>query len=255
VKIDALFKQIQIWHGSQPWGDVLDAGTGEHSLRWLAGLPTDSLTAITASSQRSEQLDEQFKNILREQDCILNGNWLNQLFLQKKTYDTVVADYLLGAVEGFSPYFQEDLFRRLRRHCRTRLYIVGQEPFPQKPQSKGGALVMKISRLRDACILLAGHNCYREYPKSWALQNLQRNGYRIEHSQSKSIVIGKEYMLRQLNVCQNKLSFFSDRIVAREMLRHITNTKEEVSEFIEKKGIFSFGSDYVICAEPQERLP
>jgi hypothetical protein len=247
--VDALFNQIEAWKGEKQWKTVLDAGTGEHSLRWLFGIPSESLTAITASSQRAIQLNELFKEKLRSQDCILHGNWLNQYFLQNRTYDIVLADYLLGAIEGFAPYFQEHLFSRLRKHCKKTLFIIGQEPFPENSNNEGGQLVVQISRLRDACILLAGHRCYREYPKTWVINNLHRNGFKIVRHNSIPIRIGKQYMHRQLNVCQNKLTFFSDRSVAREMLFHIETLKQKVILYDNTNGKFSFGQDYVIEAD------
>ena len=245
---DALFIQLEAWHGKQPWGTVLDAGTGEHSLRWLLGLPTDSVTAITASSQRRHHLTTRFQKELREQDFILKGNWLNQLFLADTTFDVVLADYLLGAVEGFAPYFQSSLFSRLSRHCRDTLYIVGQEPFPQNPATLQGKLVRDIHQLRDACILLAGHNCYREYPRYWVINNLKSSGFTIHQQKTFPICIDEHYLNRQLQVCENKLPFFKNKMIAREMLFHIKEQKHQVSNLLGKQGSFLFGEDYAIQA-------
>ena len=44
--MDALFQQIETWY-NKPFGSVLDAGTGEHSLQWLLSNQTQSITAIT----------------------------------------------------------------------------------------------------------------------------------------------------------------------------------------------------------------
>ena len=248
MKADALFTQLETWHGKRDWGTVLDAGTGEHSLRWLLSLPTASVTAITAASQRREHLMMLFQKELREHDVVLNGNWLNQLFLTNSTYDVVIADYLLGAVEGFAPYFQNALFSRLHRHCRKDLYVVGQEPFPQYPATSQGKLVQEIHRLRDSCILLAGHNCYREYPRSWVISNLESSGFIVHKQKSFPIRIDKYYLQRQLQVCENKLPFFKNKMVAREMLFYITEIKQRVSDLLREQGTFLFGEDYAIQA-------
>ena len=42
-RVDALFQWIERVNGPT-WGHVLDAGTGAHSLSWLATLPAASLT-------------------------------------------------------------------------------------------------------------------------------------------------------------------------------------------------------------------
>jgi hypothetical protein len=44
----------------------------------------------------------------------------------------VIADYLVGAIDGFAPYTQEQTFKRLKRHMKSgaRLYIIGMQPIP-----------------------------------------------------------------------------------------------------------------------------
>ena len=51
-----------------------------------------------------------------------------------------------------------------KRHIKDKMYIIGLEPYPDVTDSKGGQLILELSRLRDACILLAKHRPYREYP-------------------------------------------------------------------------------------------
>ena len=47
---DPLFRRIEDVHEDlrKPYGRILDAGTGGHSLKWLATLPTDAVDCITA---------------------------------------------------------------------------------------------------------------------------------------------------------------------------------------------------------------
>lgn len=94
-------------------------------------------------------------------------------------YDTILADYLIGAMDGFSPYEQDLMIPRLARYLKPGglLHIVGMEPVPD--YSDGGDsdgdineqiienLIGEVRRVRDACILLAGDRPYREYPLSW----------------------------------------------------------------------------------------
>lgn len=42
----------------------------------------------------------------RPQDRLLLGNWADSDFMVNERFDTVIADYLLGAVDGFVPYWQ-----------------------------------------------------------------------------------------------------------------------------------------------------
>jgi hypothetical protein len=67
-------------------------------------------------------------------------------------------DYYYRAMDGFSPYFQDLMFSRLSKHLHPkhgRLYIVGLNPIPDRVDGVANILC-EITRLRDACILLAG---------------------------------------------------------------------------------------------------
>lgn len=39
-------------------------------------------------------------------DEIVVGNWRDEQFLEGRVFDTVLADYLVGAIDGFAPYYQ-----------------------------------------------------------------------------------------------------------------------------------------------------
>lgn len=109
---DILFKTIERFHGTKAWGKVLDAGTGVHSIKWIQGLPTTSWTAITADvNMRAQMLKEySVQTNIRPQDSIVVGNWMDSAFCENLgTYDTILADYLIGAVDGFSPYQQDEI--------------------------------------------------------------------------------------------------------------------------------------------------
>ncbi len=49
------------------------------------------------------------------------------------TYDVILADYLIGAVDGFSPYFQDIILDKLRHHLNPggRVYIVVRLTIPR----------------------------------------------------------------------------------------------------------------------------
>lgn len=83
----------------------------------------------------------------------LVANRLDQELLAGETYDVVLADYRLDAVEGFAPYWQDQLFRRLRPLIARRLYVLGLEPYvPHVPTDPGRRLVNEIGRLRDRAL-------------------------------------------------------------------------------------------------------
>jgi hypothetical protein len=247
--MDPLFQQIESWHGNKSWDDVLDAGTGKHSLHWILGQSTHSVTAITGAQQRKLELSSQFSHQLRESDNIIVGNWINPSLLVDQRFDIVIADYLLGAIEGFAPYFQSKLFARLKPHCKNMLYIIGQEPLPDA-FSKGGELISDLYRLRDACILLAGHRCYREYPLRWIQENLAQSGYQVLQSQEFPMSLGASFVGSQILVCQSKLRFIQNRSLAKEMSFHIESLKNTLLNYIKIHGSIPFGEDYVIQAKP-----
>ena len=52
--VDPLFRRIEEVHdeAAQPFGHILDAGTGGHSLKWLGTLPKDAVSSVTAVASR-----------------------------------------------------------------------------------------------------------------------------------------------------------------------------------------------------------
>ena len=181
---DVLFSQIERWQHElgAPYGTVLDAGTGDHSLKWLSQLrhaqPEAGVAGIVAVTADPNNLPR-LRGFMAKQagggaegDAVLVGNWFAKdtetqtaaappspppataaaaaaeggseqavadggdlagggegggggagggctaaasSLLAGQTFDVVVADYLLGAVECFAPYRQVQLFQRLRQ--------------------------------------------------------------------------------------------------------------------------------------------
>lgn len=246
---DRLFSTLEAWHGDRPWGRVLDAGTGRHSLRWILGLPTSGWTAVTGAPSRVAALTHEHRDHLRPSDRFVVGNWQQDDFLDGERFDVVLADYLLGAIDGFAPYFQDRLFARLRPLVGGRLYAVGLEPYGP-PTDTAGALVWEIARLRDACILLAGHRTYREYPRAWVERRLAEAGMVVVHAESVPIVYGERFIDGQLDVCLRKLPHFRDRAVAEAMRGQVEALRERARGVCRRRGGLHFGEDWLIAAEP-----
>ncbi|MFT5681089.1 MAG: hypothetical protein ACI8RZ_001995, partial [Myxococcota bacterium] len=248
---DSLFTTLEQLHGDLPWGSVLDAGTGKHSLGWICGLPTRQWTGITGDPHRQDRMKRDFTGRIRPEDRILAGNWTDPGLLAGETFDVVLADYLLGALDGFAPYFQSRLFARLRPHVGERLYLVGLAPYPDRASTPGGKMILEIARLRDSCILLAGHRCYREYPLSWVKRSLEASGFVVENSESMAIRYGARFINGQLDVCVRKLKYFSDQLMASAMRMHIESVRARALVLDElKTGGIRFGEDYVVSARP-----
>ena len=165
------FAYIEQEQAERPWGTFLDAGSGVHSLSWVSQLQTERWTAVTGAPRDAERMRTATGGVRRPQDQIILGNWAKADLLKGEVYDTVLADYLLGAVEGFAPYFQPYLFARLRPLTGKVLYLTGAEPYvpENEPSTRAGRIVWQIGRFRDACLLLSGELPYREYPSAWVV--------------------------------------------------------------------------------------
>ena len=103
---DLLFSVVEKFHSSctRGWGKFLDAGTGVSSLKWINTIPTESWTAITADQHMLNSIVSDPTIIKRDVDSLLIGNWMDEKFcLELGKFDTILADYLIGSVDGFSP--------------------------------------------------------------------------------------------------------------------------------------------------------
>lgn len=247
---DALFDRIAAWQGDRPWGHVLDAGTGLHSLRWILGLPTSRWTAVTGGASRQRELREHLGPHMRPVDRVLTGNWQDPALLEGERFDTVLADYLLGAIDGFAPYFQDRLFARLRPHVAGRLYAVGLAPYRDGEGGEAGALIRELAALRDACILLAGHRCYREYPLDWVLRSLEGAGYVVERAEAVPIVYRQRFIDGQLDVCLSKLPLLRDPALADALRGRVEELRGRAHEASRRFDGLRYGEDWIVAARP-----
>ena len=244
--MDTLFGAIQCRIRDDEWGSVLDAGTGEHSLQWLFSNrdKTTRIVAVTGDEAYAEKLIAKFQSKMRPQDRIIAGNWTSQELLKGETFDIVVVDYLIGALDGFSPYYQDQIIPRLIKTLgpHGQLHIVGMEPPPSFGATKEEELILEIFQARDACILLAGHRCYREYPLKWVLRQVKNNGLEIFFSASFTIKYTPSALERQLDVARRKLTLFSDASVARSMEAYLDKLSRKAASCSQ----ILFGADYVV---------
>lgn len=171
-------------NAGKKYGDVLDAGTGIYSLRWLAGLlyrhsdPKDplhmsSFVAVTADDNFRRDCQTKAEELgVSDWGSIVRGNWdvedgddenvQSMKLCEGQMFDTILADYLVGAVDHFSPFFQDKLFLRLSSHLKPGgiMHLTGLNPIPETVEGPGD-IFCRITKLRDACILLAGSRPYR----------------------------------------------------------------------------------------------
>ena len=259
-KGDVLFDCIETQQGDLPFGDVLDAGTGSHSLQWIAtlgqGKGMTSFTAITADTtmQRNVKREAQKLGVL-EGNHIIVGNWFGELQLPQSQYDTIIADYLVGAMDGFSPYRQDEIIPKLAHLLKPggRIYIVGLEPIPDRAEGPGN-VICKIRQVRDACILLAGHRCYREYPVEWIEKQVMRTqNLKLKQTDRFPILYQYSTILRQINVGRSKFSSFPTPALVSSM-KEVFDELDRQAFDSTVNGPIKFGFDYVVSVEKTEEL-
>ncbi len=249
--VSSLFRYIETLQGDQPWGRFLDAGTGVKSLQWISTLTTDAWTAITAAPGMVRDIRTAGRIDMRRQDRILLGNWADEGLLAGEAFDTVLVDYLVGAIEGFSPYWQDRVFHRLRPHVAGRLYLIGLEPYvPFDAETEAGKVIVEIGRLRDACLLLAGDRPYREFPADWVIRHLQQAGFRLIDVRQFPIRYRERFVDGQLDMCLRRLPRFPSEPLAASMRAEVERLREHAHDVLQRENGLPHGSDYVIAAEP-----
>jgi hypothetical protein len=113
-------------------------------------------------------------------------------------------------------------------------------------------LIVDITRLRDACILLAGHRCYREHPRSWVERELAAHGFKVLEAQQLPILYSEHSARRQLTVAKSKLKLFQDRSLAAAMELSIADLDRKLVAAVNAQAPdrrIKHGFDYVIAAE------
>jgi hypothetical protein len=274
ISDDALFACIeeqQLQHA--PFGRVLDAGSGSHSLRWLASLPTvTNVTAITADRAMCDTLLQQAnqKEVQTSSaDTSINvhcGTWFSsklQSILHEQHFDVVLADYLIGAMDGFGAQrCQQDLMiPQLAQHLQPgggRLYVVGLEPIVgsitynnNSEDDDTSTLIGRVCQTRDACILLAGHKCYREYPLEWIQRQVKAcPELKLIDSHKFPIVYRHATIAKQIAVGRSKLKLFQNEELASAMEKTLDRLEHEALQACEENGgSIQHGFDYVVTAE------
>jgi len=297
------------------FGNFLDAGTGSHSLRWIASIlhrerllatiaaknknddgegattaaplvSMESFTAITADENMRRRTSDEAESLgVLDRGNVIIGNWNSgvraddkggieftssssnnnnnnnangkqqpstKALLEGRTFDTILADYLVGAIDGFSPYFQDQIFHRLAPHLTPggKMYVIGLQPIPDSVAGDANVFC-KITKVRDACILLANHRCYREYPLDWIERHVQRAGLTVVETKKYPIRYDHATMVRQINVGRSKLKLFPSEGMAEEMGKVLDELEKESLEVTSRQesGRVTLGFDYVVVAE------
>ena len=88
---------------------------------------------------------------------IIMGNWEDDELCKGELFDTILVDYLVGALDFYAPYYQYDIFDRLERHLKPggRMYVIGMQPIKERGTDENN-IIARMKRIRDGIITLAG---------------------------------------------------------------------------------------------------
>lgn len=252
ARTPGLFRVIEELHGTRPWGAVLDAGTGPDSLRWINTLDTTRWMAVTGSRQTAVRALKAVGGRTRDGDRIVVGNWTDPELLRGERFDTVLADYLLSAVDRVAPYWQDQLFARLRPLVTERLYVIGLEPCGEAaPDDEGAQVVTGMWRVKDACFLLAGERTYREYPLESVVRLLDVAGFRVVDTRRYPIRYQDDLVNNQIEGCLLRIPRIADRAVADALRVYVEHLRHRALALVARQHGIKYGHEYLIVAEPK----
>jgi hypothetical protein len=241
----------------------LDAGTGLNSLQWISHLLSNpekygvtDYTAVTASPTMAHIIQKQASEIgIHDlEGHLVFGNWFaakdEKPICDGELYDTILVDYLIGAMDAFSPYKQDCIFDVVKQHMKPggRIYLVGMEPIPSKAEGTAN-LVCKVKNIRDACILLAGERCYREYPLDWTIRTMKQHGLHIIDQSCYKLLHLEHDVLDQLGVAKSMLHHIDNPELRSSMEDAILQLECAVRITLKKTGPIHLGFDYLVVAE------
>jgi len=229
--------------GVRSWGEVLDAGTGISSICWIVRHQLTRVDAVTAASSGSFSQQTVQRAARGANVRVLLANWKDDSLLAGRTYDVVVADYLIGAVEMFWRYAQDAMLSRLLKLIKPggHLLFIGLEPYDQifSPMHT----VSQLEALGDAAALLGGSPSYREMPQAWVERQLaQAPGIKILSSRQFPSTLGPSYARSQLAFASQQSAVLSDTKLRAAFLGRVAAMQAETTHFSAR------GRNYAIVA-------
>ena len=264
------------------FGHFLDAGTGTTSIRWLSSMihrggdeddvSVESYTAITADHEMHQKvINMTTQQGIHEKGEVIIGNWIdgvrkdgtlntrkNNYLLHGKegNFDTILVDYLIGAMDRFSPYFQDIIFERLATHLKPggRIYILGLEPIPDKGTRTSAAIWSEIKHARDASMMLAGKRPYREYPLEWIERMLAKSdGLNVVTRKIYPLSLPFHKLLQEINNGRLYIKYFSSKKL-KDSMTNVFDELEAESLRITKEakgGKIRSGFEYALVVEKE----
>ena len=108
--------------------------------------------------------------------------------------------------------------------------------------------MVDTARVRDAAILLAKHQPYREFPATWIIRQLEKNGLELLRPWKSFGVVWKYATVKkQLEVARRKLPHFDDDDLRAAVGGKIDKIDEAARRILPAEGVV-YTHDYVISA-------
>ena len=157
-------------------------------------------------------------------------------------------------MDGFSPYKQDQIIGLLLRLLKPggRLYIVGLQPLPDSVSDPAANVICRVRQVRDACILLAGHRCYREYPVDWVESQVRNHQEELKLLETKRFPILYRHatICKQIQVGRSKLRLMTPDL-AKSMGALLDDLEQQSLQATSRasSGKIQLGFDYVVSVE------
>lgn len=261
------------------WGEVLDAGSGPGSFKFLLSQPYEKLTGVTAAEEmRKDILGGMEKWLADEEEDdkdakLILGNWgEGHGPLTGRQFDVVLSDYLLGAIDHFSPHKQEDIFDRVMDLIKPggTLVLCGLQPYDMRSEgkkekdlaeanndvslldAKEGAkalqLLLDVESIRDASFMLSRQRPYREIPEWWVKQKLDAAGLKVTSRKLFPKVQMTGRLEQQLDWAANLADEVDDDPLSDSLQARIKQLRKKVRKSKAFKDGYPVSYDYTIVA-------
>jgi len=221
---DTLLDAVLRLHDGFSSDSVLDTSSGKRSLEWVSReLRPKQWTAVAQTELLKTRLSS--LGLTREgpdfaqKDRLVVGSWQNNSLLDGETFDLLLLDSLLPALERLWPHGQSKIFDRLAPHLAAggRMYVIGQDPesYPQRFHIPGksafqmyhaASLLHSVNQMHAAVEVHSSERSDRPLPLDWVLAAVGRSEHlEVDSYQAFPVVWGQQAFHTKLDSCEAKL--------------------------------------------------
>ena len=171
--------------------------------------------------------------------------------MKGRTFDVVVADYLLGAVELHWAHGADGMMDRLVEAVKVGGYLLisGLEPY-EMVLDRGNdddRLVLDIEAIGESAAFVAGESTYREIPETWVLRQIGRLGkFRVVDSQQFDMRLTVRSLMKQISYAKDMARKIRDADLRKGYLTRVATLERELKS---SGGEFWGGRNYAIVVQ------